>query len=379
MAGSKTGERDETIPKMSSGRVRPFLEEDISWVADLYTRVFLGIDRSASPELGSYFQEVFFRNPWCQEDIPSLVYQEGNGKNIGFLGVLPRRMRLKSQPLQVAISFHFMVEPESRSTLAGVQLLKALFAGPQDLSLTDGAGMLGRKVWEGLGGETALLYSLYWTRVLRPGQFVLSLIKKRRLSAPLAFATAPLWSITDRLATRVKPMHFAQPPQVVEGELDPGTFLAGLDEFAGLQSVRPEYDERTLDWLLQRAARRRGFGRFQKVIVRSDSGKPAGWYLYYVNPGGTSEVLQFVAKKDRVQLILDHLFFHAWRHGAAAVAGRLDPRFVQELSDNYCIFHRRGPWMLVQAKRSEFLEPIYRGDAFLTRLEGEWCVLYDNA
>jgi hypothetical protein len=363
---------------VTSGKVRPFLKDDIPWAADLYNKVFLSSDRPSSPELRDYFHEVFFESPFCQDDLSSLVYQEGSGKRIGFIGVLPRRMQLEHQSIRVAISFHFMVEPESRSTLAGVQLLKAFFEGPQDLSLTDGAGTLGRQVWEVLGGKTALLYSLYWTRVLRPGQFVLSLMKKRKLPAPLVYASAPIWKIIDALMARARPMHFERPPGVMEEDLSASTLLANLAEFTGLYSLRPDYDDGTLEWSIQHAARRQRFGQLQKVAVRKEGGKLAGWYLYYLNPGGTSELVQFTARKDCVQLLMDHFFFHAWSRGAAAVSGRMDPRFAQEFSDNYCFFSRRGSWMLVHSKKPEILEVIYRGNAFLSRLDGEWCALYDG-
>lgn len=363
---------------MNSGKVRPFNQDDIPWVADLYNNVFLGSAGPGSPELRQYFHDLFFESPFSEDDISSLVFQDSNGKRTGFLGVLPRRMQLERHPIRVAISFHFMVEPESRSTLAGVQLLKVFFSGPQDLSLTDGAGNVGRQVWEALGGETALLYSLYWTRVLRPGQFILSLMKKRKLPAPLVYASIPICEMSDRIATRAKPLHFAPPPSVIEEELSTSTLLTKLTEFTGLYSLRPDYDDRTLEWLIHRAEKRERYGHLQKVAVRGAKGKLLGWYLYYLNPGGTSEVVQFAAKKDSIQLLIDHLSFHAWSRGAAALSGRLDPRFAQELSDNYCIFHRRGSWVLVHSKKPGTLEAINRGDAFLSRLDGEWCALYDG-
>jgi hypothetical protein len=361
---------------MTSGRVRPFLMEDIPPVADLYTRVFLRSDRPASQKLTNYFEEIFFGNPCCQEDMPSLVYQETHGRIVGFQGVLSRRMRFLDRRIRVAIAFHLMVEPQSRSTLASVQLLKTVFAGPQDLTLTDGAGIVGRQIWEALGGKSALLYSLYWTRVLRPAQLALSALKKRKSFAPVLLT--PLCTMAEKLMKRAKPLRFTAPRNVVDEELDKQELLSDLGEFSNLRSLRPDYDERTLDWLLERLAQRRGFGQFRKVSVRSDKGLLLGWYMYYLNPGGTSEVIQFAAKKEWIGVLLNHLFFNAWREGAAAVSGRLDPRFMQELSDNYCIFHRRGPWLLVHANESEVLQDICLGHAFLTRLDGEWCALYDG-
>src|SRR5215813_1200207 len=149
--------------------VRPFTKNDIPQVVKLFQKVFFNNDQTApsSSKLDDYFEEMFFHNPWTEEEIPSLVYETGDGAIIGFIGVIPRRMLLHGRPIRTATSMHFMVEPGSRSTLAGVQLLKTFFSGPQDLSLTDSAGAVGRKIWEGLGGATALAYSINWTRYLR--------------------------------------------------------------------------------------------------------------------------------------------------------------------------------------------------------------------
>src|SRR5262249_15679319 len=152
----------------------------------------------------AYFEEMFFHHPWIkegtEEEIPSLVYETGDGDIIGFIGIIPRRMVLHGRPIVAATSMHFMVEPGSRSTLAGVQLLKTFFSGPQDLSLTDSAGAVARKIWEGLGGDTALAYSINWTRLLRPSRYVLRLLaRKNRLLRVLAWLLSPLCPIVDAM------------------------------------------------------------------------------------------------------------------------------------------------------------------------------------
>jgi hypothetical protein len=66
------------------------------------------------------------------------------------------------------------------------------------------------------------------------------------------------------------------------------------------------------------------------------------------------------------------MFYDAWARGAFVVHGRLDPRFMQTLSDKYCLFHRRGPWMLINARQPELLQSFYTGAAGFSRLDGEW-------
>jgi hypothetical protein len=99
-----------------------------------------------------------------------------------------------------------------------------------------------------------------------------------------------------------------------------------------------------------------------------------GWYIYCLDPGRVADVLQIVATPASIHDVLDHLFHRAWRQGAIAVTGRLEPRFLQALSDRYCLFHRRGPWMLVSARRSDLRQTFQSGDAFVSRFDGEWCL-----
>src|SRR5262245_22803332 len=123
--------------------VRPFTRSDIPQVAKLFQKVFFENGRTApsSKKLEAYFEEMFFHNPWAEEmveeEAPSLVYETGDRVIIGFIGVIPRRMLLHGRSIRAATSMHFMVDPASRSTLAGVQLLRTFFSGPQELSLTD--------------------------------------------------------------------------------------------------------------------------------------------------------------------------------------------------------------------------------------------------
>ena len=106
-----------------------------------------------------------------------------------------------------------------------------------------------------------------------------------------------------------------------------------------------------------------------------DSREIVGWYLYYLNPGGISEVVQIAARDGCFGATLDHLLYHAWQRGAVAVSGQLDPSEIQAFWGRSCVFHHDGAsWVLVHARRPDVLEAIHRGDAFMTRLEGEWWI-----
>jgi hypothetical protein len=109
------------------------------------------------------------------------------------------------------------------------------------------------------------------------------------------------------------------------------------------------------------------------MVSRREHGA-LGWYLYYAEPGGIGEVVQIAARDGSVDDVLDHLFYDAWRHGVVALSGQLQPRLLRALSDRSCLFRHGGAWMLVHARDPELISVIHRGDAFLTRLDGEWWI-----
>jgi len=134
--------------------------------------------------------------------LSSLVYEEGTGKIGGFLGVMLRPMWMRDRLIRTAVSSQFIVEPESRFELAGVQLLKVFLSGPQDLSLADEANDASRSIWEQLGGSTTLLASIHWTCVLRPAQYVRQRLAQHRLLEPLAFLSTPFCDAVDSVSAR---------------------------------------------------------------------------------------------------------------------------------------------------------------------------------
>jgi hypothetical protein len=357
--------------------IRPLIEEDIPQVIDLHQRL-LRNGRNFSAETvtsyRTYFGEIFFRHPWSDPESPSLVYQADDGKVVGCLGVLPCRMSWHGQPIRAALGHHFMVEPGSRSTLAALELLKAFLLGPQDLALATEANHTSRKIWEGVGGKTSLLYSLRWTRPLRPTRFFLSRLETRRSLVPLALAFGPFCRVLDAALARAPESHFHLPPAQAAGEeLDRETLLGCLRELSRRRALSLMYDERSLEWLLGLLDQIKTPGDLQKVLLRDTGGNIVGWYLYFLKPGGVSEVVQVAANGKAMEKALDHLFYHAWRRGSYAVSGQVDPRFIQEYLTKHCFLHG-GSWTLVHARNPDLLQTIDRGDALLTRLEGEWTI-----
>jgi hypothetical protein len=66
------------------------------------------------------------------------------------------------------------------------------------------------------------------------------------------------------------------------------------------------------------------------------------------------------------------LMVEAHEDGLGAVAGRLDTAHTHDIAALGCAFTWDGPWSLVHSKRPELARAVLAGDAFLSRLEGEW-------
>jgi hypothetical protein len=106
-------------------------------------------------------------------------------------------------------------------------------------------------------------------------------------------------------------------------------------------------------------------------MLRDPNGKVAGWFLYYLD-AGISRVIQLAARPDRVRPVLEHLFHHATERGTIALEGRMDPRFAGELGRMQCFFRNCGELTLLHSRDPSLLAPLLMGNAFFTRLEGEW-------
>jgi hypothetical protein len=319
-----------------------------------------------------YFTRVFLHHPSWHAAFPSLVYQEPDGRIAGFLGIVGREMRMDGRRLRAAISSQFIADPSSRVGFVVVRLVKAFLEGAQDLSIADEANDTTRRIWEGLGGSTSLLHSMHWTRPLRPARLVRSWMRNRRPLAPIAALSAPLTAFADTIAARASLSPFSsRAPRGVAEELNEETVLQHWPRLAGPGSLRADYNEHGLQWLMECARRRKAGGRLQATVVRHDDAV-LGWYIYHLNRDGGADVLQIAATASSIQDVLDHLFQQAADQHAVAVTGRLEPRFLHVLSDNYCFFHRRGPWTLVHSRQPELVRCFETESAFLSRLDGEW-------
>jgi hypothetical protein len=352
-------------------------------VAELHREVF-GVAPQGAPDLAAryrrYFSEVFLGEASGEDELRSLVHEEERGAITGFLGVVPRRLCMNGRRVGAALCTQFVVHPDSRPKLAAVKLLKAFLEGPQDLSIADEANAVTRKLWEALGGTTALVYSLHWTRPLRACRFALSRLAQRPALRPLANAAIPVAAAVDALAARLdqSPLRQSAPPRLSGESVTAADYLAHLPRFIRGSLLRPDPQDPALASALSRLGRSDAEGPLRTVLLRDDQGKPRGAYLYAPGAGGVGEVIQIAADSTALADVVQHLFHDAWRRGMLALCGRLEPRLVQTLSDQAALFHRRGPWTLIHARRPEIVPVFEQGGAFFSRLEGELCLRFDD-
>jgi hypothetical protein len=354
--------------------IRVLAEEDIPAVIALVARVYPEHLRwRSSAECETYFRETLFDNPWRDPELPSWV-AEDNGSISGCYLVMPRRMLFRGRPIRVAVGCQFMVDPHQRHSLIALQLAKACLSGPQDLTFNDVANDKARRMWLQIGGTVSPLYSLKWIRPLRPARYALWLLGERAaLPRPLTRAARPLGALVDALAVRLQPNRFLREESgLTDDALDPATMLAHLPAVLHDSELQPVYDARALAWLLEQVARKTFHGALRARAVLDGGRRLLGWYLYYVRPGRVSEVVQIAARNGSFDRVLQRLLTDAWQHGAAAVRGGLDPRYVRELSARHCWLRQEEGWTVAHSRHADVIAAIERGRAFLSRLEGEW-------
>ncbi len=357
-------------------RVRPLRADDLPAVGALWMRAFR---RAGTPGgVQRYFREVFLDPALAGDDPASLVYEDDAGLVAGFIGGLPRRMVFRGRPIRAVVATQLMVDPGRRHGFAAFDLLRTLFAGPQDLTFCDGANERSQHVWERSGGEVARLYSLDWQRALRPAGHLRQRFV-RAGKARVARAAAPLCRAADALAGRLGRLDHAaaigvplgRPRAPLGTEELPCAAVRPLLDDTG-PSLAPSYDAESLSWLLDRAAHTHSHGPLRRRLCRDAWGEAVGWYVYYAQPDGVAQVLQFGGKPRRISDVLASLFADAYAAGSVSITGQVEPRWLRELTDAHATLSCPSLGVLLHSRDREIAGAVQRGDAFLSRLDGEW-------
>lgn len=355
--------------------LRPIAESDVPRVADLVWKVLHGHKSAAPPSLREYLSDLFLHNPWLDQEIVSRVYEDADGKIVAFFGAVPRRMTFQGKPIRMAFGSNFVVDPESRVSMVAVQLVKAFMKGAQDVSITDSANEGSRQLLRSLGFNVVPVYSLQWARPLRPSRYAAHALSRLKKKGSIESVARPLCAAVDGLLSSVKLSPFRQSKPTATGEdMDTEMLLGCLTKIPGKHWLLPEYTQESLDWVFRFLTKRNAFGEIHKVLVRNRDQKIIGWCIYSGAPGKVGEVLQLGAESVSASIVLDYVFYDAWKRGLIGLHGRLEPQLMQELTAKSCFFFRNGSWTLVSSNRPELLSLIHTGTAFFSRMEGEWCL-----
>lgn len=346
--------------------IRPLEIRDIDRIVALRRRVFAHSTQSSDASLASYYRSLFFENPWRSDRFPSFVHEE-TGQIRGFVGSIPRPMLLGAERLIAVTSTELMVAPEARG-LVGPALFRRLFAGDQDITLSDRSNQQARALYESLGGTTVVWHSLYWTVPLDGSRLSFERAISRHGLVPRLLRRAS--NSLDRIGARFVRQSARQLPTRDE-PLVSDTLVTALRRVAGPNSLIPDYDARTLDWLLQRVTESAGRVASAQVLL---DGELIGWFIYAIRPDGEAQVVQLAALTGRHERVLDHLIQHAINQGGRVLKGRADRHFSSVLSDRGVPLTLGQPWTVVRARRPELMAHFLGGNTFFSRLDAEWWI-----
>jgi hypothetical protein len=352
--------------------IRPLTRDDLPAVASLYERVRRTGHDTAPAGLADYIARLCLDAPWVDPDIPALVSEARDGRIVGFLGSYPRRVRLDGRVLRVGCSGQLAADPTTPGV--GAMLARTYMRGPQDLTVTDGATDLMRRIWRTLRGRVRTAPSFGWYRVLRPTSAVAARLgdRGRAVPAPLRTVGAGVDALArrvPRVSTRLSPA----PPEDVTAE--PLTVDALLEQMADAPRrwrLHPDYDATYLEAVfaeLEQVAPVRG--EVVRRLVRGHDGRVLGWYVAFAPPGGIVQVQQLAATGPDPGPVLDHVIADADARGAVAVAGRLEAPLADAVRTRRCLI-RSASWALADSEDTSLLAALDTEESLLTRLDGEW-------
>lgn len=357
----------ETVP------IRDFRAADVPQVANLWQKCFRKSYKLPSPAVQQYFQEILLDHPWFDPHLAPLV-AEKNGEIIGFLGRMARPMTFQGQPIHCAIATQLMVDPDRRAGFTALELVRALQGGPQELCYSDGANEQSLRIWQRSGGVASRLLSFEWTRILRPLQMHSISLRSHWQRLPWARLGHDPAGLVDGMVAGLFPRlrHKPTADLLCVPATGAGQILTLMKQLCQGVALFPSYTEPSFNWLLRKTSEAREFGDLRSLIVLDKQQQPVGWFIYFARRGEIAHVLQAGALPPHGLRVLQALFYDAWQQGAAAVSGQLDPLLLTELSNSHCHFRCSNLGVLVHARDPELLNAIQSGNAFLSRLEGEW-------
>lgn len=363
-------------------RIRPFEERDAADVASLWQYWFRDKTRVPDPGLEALVRRIYLDDPNVDDELRPLVAEDLAGNMLGFLGVSVMPVEVDGERRKLAGVFPSVVDPSASTSVASL-LLRRFLGGPQAFTLSDGGHVKFERIWEALGGQIAQLQSLRWVKLLRPASLGTLAAAGRASVKPFAPLLRPLAGGSDWLARRVaggrltarapgaKPAAQAQDAPLRAEPLTPARLVEVTPAMHARARLRPLYDEAHVAWQFGEMARIVEQGEFTANLVVTPEGEPAGWYVYYLKPGGVSRVFALEAHPRYLPQVVDQLFADADARGAGAVIGRMEPRLRRPLAERGVLVYPGGSLQMVHAKDRSLMDDAQLGRLAFSRLQGE--------
>jgi hypothetical protein len=246
-------------------------------------------------------------------------------------------------------------------------------AGPQDLTITDGATDQVRRMWIGLGGQPLAHAAIDWLKVIRPGATGKTLLDERGGRA-MRWATRisePAMDVALRTVLRRRGWLFTTESAATSEPLTANGLVKLIGEAGAWLRFHVDYDVDYAHWLFQELETVDFRGVPIRRVVRDGKDRIAGWYLYLLVGRGIAQVLQVAAPAENLRLVLADMLCHAAAGGAVAVRGRVEPSLIGELHAQRCVYLRTD-WALVHSRDQTIMAMLGSPKSLLTRLDGEW-------
>ncbi len=353
---------------VKSRRVRAMKTDDIPAIRTLFQQVFRPHSKSCHETFDPYFQKFFFENPYYDPAIGSVVHENEHGEIDSAISVLPIPYRVNDQSIMGRLLCAFMMKPEM-SPRGAAELTLTLRPSEKILNFTDSAAPVSLKHSEAIGGITLGTHGLGWTRVFRAASYVANYVAERRpilggwatsLVGRMLNPLFPIPAIKKTAKSRADVREIAQEEAV---SLVPGYLQSYL--------AHPAWTESDVNWLFRMASDNHAAGALRFCAINDRTGSPGGFFCYYTRPNGIAEVLNIITKAGMEKHAVDAMLIHLQDEGHIAAQGRVDPRYLNALSQQSIMFFRLKANVCVATANVEMLNAIQRGDIFIGGLAGE--------
>lgn len=361
--------------KISFDSITPLTYSDIEEVA-LLSQIYFPRSKGVSLNtLKKTIELLYFTDEKLNSNSSPLVSRSKDGAVNGFLGVVTNSFRYKNRIIKVANCHHLMATEEARTKLVPMKILQKFLSGPQDLSFADSSSESTRLLWKRLGGEPAIGECIFYKIPLRPASFILRPFLKK-LNKPAKKVAGLVAKGIDSVAGKVRiPMFYRKKLDVELRPLNSQALLEAINEINNKYFLFPQYNESKIEHLFNLLSREKRYGTLHKFAVVDEKEEIAGWFIYYSKNGGVCEVIQAAPVPGKEEILFNSLTRHAYMQGGVELSGRLIANQFRSpfALKSFCMPARM--WTLFHTTDAELMLDIQTGKAFITRLEGDLCLI----